>query len=168
MQTLELNSEIKTINIKTINIKTCKGEIIMEYRKFEDKYIVRIQKNEEIMEQLKILCKKEDIKLGSIEGLGAAKEVEIGLFNTETKEYKTTILNGMFEITSLIGNISTKDGETYLHCHINISDESLNVKGGHLVRAVISATGEIIVTKINGTVDRRLDEEVGLNLFLFE
>ena len=120
------------------------------------------------MEQLKILCKKEDIKLGSIEGLGAAKEVEIGLFNTETKEYKTTILNGMFEITSLIGNISTKDGETYLHCHINISDESLNVKGGQLVRAVISATGVIIVTKINGTVDRRLDEEVGLNLFLFE
>lgn len=140
----------------------------MEYRKFADKYVVRIQKNEEIMEQLKILCEREGIKLGSIEGLGAAREVEIGLFNTQTKEYKTTILTGMFEITSLIGNISTKDGNTYLHCHINISDESLSVKGGHLVRAVVSATGEMIVTKIEGSVNRKLDEEVGLNLFLFE
>lgn len=140
----------------------------MEYRKFDNKYVVRIQKNEEIIEQIKELCKIEGIKVGSIEGLGAAKEVEIGLFNTETKEYKTTVLNGMFEITSLIGNISTKEGETYLHCHINISDETLNVKGGHLVRAVISATGEIIVTKIEGTVERKLDDEVGLNLFLFE
>lgn len=139
----------------------------MEYRRFDNKYIVRIQKNEEVMEQLKLLCQKEKIELGSISGLGAAKEVEIGLFNTETKEYKTTTLNGIFEITSLIGNISTKEGETYLHCHINISDESLQVKGGHLVRAVISATGEIVVTKIQGNVNRKFDEEIGLNLFSF-
>lgn len=140
----------------------------MEYRKFGNKYVVRIQKGEEIIEQLKDLCQKENINLGSIEGIGAVNEVEIGLFNTETKEYKTTVLKGMFEITSLIGNISTKEGESYLHCHINVSDESLNVKGGHMVRAVVSATSEIIVTKIDGMVNRKFDKEVGLNLFLFE
>ncbi len=140
----------------------------MEYRKFNNQYVVRIQKNEEIMEQIKMLCQKENIKLGSITGLGAAKEVEIGLFNTETKEYKTTTVTGIFEITSLVGNISTKDGETYLHCHINISDASLNTKGGHLVRAIVSATGEIVITKIEGNVGRKFDDETGLNLFSFE
>ena len=139
----------------------------MEYKKFGNHYVVRMEKGEEIMESLKKLCLDEDIRLGSISGLGAAKEVEIGLFNTETKEYKTTVMQGMFEITSLIGNITRKENEVSLHCHINFSDASLNTFGGHLVKAVISATGEIIITKIDGEVNRRFDEEIGLNLFDF-
>lgn len=139
----------------------------MEYRKFGNTYIVRLEKNEEVLSSLKDFCFKEDIKLGSIVGLGASREVEIGLFNTETKEYKTTVMEGMFEITSLVGNITRKDDEVYLHCHINFSDDSLKTFGGHLVRAVISATCEIVVTKIDGEVNRKFDEEIGLNLFRF-
>lgn len=139
----------------------------MEYRKFGNHYVVRIEKGEEVLSKLKELCLNENIHLGSISGLGAANEVEIGLFNTETKEYKTTVMKGMFEITSLIGNITRKDDEVYLHCHINFSDASLHTFGGHLVSGKISATSEIIVTAIDGEVNRRFDENIGLNLFDF-
>lgn len=139
----------------------------MEYRKFNNSYVVRINKGEEIVEKLKDLCKKEDIKVAEITGLGASNLVEIGLFNVNTKEYKTTTFEGMFEITSLIGNATRKDGEVYLHLHINFSDETGNTKGGHLVRCNISATSEIIVNKIEGNVDRKLSDEIGLNLMKF-
>ena len=139
----------------------------MEYRKFNNSYVIRINKGEEIVEKLKELCKKEDIKVAEITGLGASNLVEIGLFNVNTKEYKTTTFEGMFEITSLIGNATRKDGEVYLHLHINVSDETGNTKGGHLVRCNISATSEIIVNKIEGNVDRKLSDEIGLNLMKF-
>lgn len=139
----------------------------MEYRKFNNSYVIRINKGEEIVEKLKELCEKEDIKVAEITGLGASNLVEIGLFNVNTKEYKTTIFEGMFEITSLIGNATRKDGEVYLHLHINFSDETGNTKGGHLVRCNISATSEIIVNKIEGNVDRKLSDEIGLNLMKF-
>ena len=139
----------------------------MEYRKFGNYYVVRIEKGEEVLSKLKELCLNENIRLGSISGLGAANEVEIGLFNTETKEYKTTVMKGMFEITSLIGNITRKDDEVYLHCHINFSDASLQTFGGHLVSGKISATSEIIVTAIDGEVNRRFSQNIGLNLFDF-
>lgn len=139
----------------------------MEYRKFNNSYVVRINKGEEIIEKLKELCEKEDIKVAEITGLGASNLVEIGLFNVNTKEYKTTTFEGMFEITSLIGNATRKDGEVYLHLHINFSDETGNTKGGHLVRCNISATSEIIVNKIEGNVDRKLSDEIGLNLMKF-
>ena len=139
----------------------------MEYRKFNNAYVVRINKGEEIIEKLKELCEKEDIKVAEITGLGASNLVEIGLFNVNTKEYKTTTFEGMFEITSLIGNATRKDGEVYLHLHINFSDETGNTKGGHLVRCNISATSEIIVNKIEGNVDRKLSDEIGLNLMKF-
>ncbi len=139
----------------------------MEYRKFNNSYVIRINKGEEIVEKLKELCEKEDIKVAEITGLGASNLVEIGLFNVNTKEYKTTTFEGMFEITSLIGNATRKDGEVYLHLHINFSDETGNTKGGHLVRCNISATSEIIVNKIEGNVDRKLSDEIGLNLMKF-
>lgn len=140
----------------------------MEYVKFENDYIVRLNKGEEVISKLKELCKSEDIRLAEITGLGASNLVEIGVFNPSTKEYSTKVFEGMFEITSLIGNATRKDGEVYLHIHINFGDENGNVRGGHLVQAKISATSEIIVRKINGEVGRRLDREVGLNLLSFE
>ncbi len=141
----------------------------MEYRKMDDThYVVRILKGEEVMEQLSLLAQLENMECGEITGLGASNKVEIGLFNTETKEYKTTVKEGMFEVTSIIGNISRKEGEVYLHCHINFSDASLSTYGGHLVKCYISATGEFIVTKIDGKVERKFDPEIGLNLFSFE
>lgn len=139
----------------------------MEYRKFDDTYVVRLNKGEEVVEKLKELCKNENIKLAEITGLGASNLIEIGVFNVNTKEYNTKVFEGMFEITSLVGNATRKDGDVYLHLHINFGDADGIVKGGHLVRSVISATSEIIVRKIDGEVGRKLSDEIGLNLLEF-
>lgn len=139
----------------------------MEYKKFEDTYVIRLNKGEEVIDSLKELCKTEDIKLAEVTGLGASDLVEIGVFNVNTKEYKTKLFEGMFEITSLVGNVTRKDSEVYLHIHINFGDEDGNVKGGHLVKSRISATSEIILRKVNGNVDRQLNEDIGLNLLKF-
>lgn len=139
----------------------------MEYRKFKNDYVIRLNKDEEILTSLKEICKKENVQVAEITGLGASNLVEIGVFNVNTKEYKTKIFEGMFEITSLVGNVTRKDDEVYLHLHINFGDEVGNVRGGHLVRANISATCEIILRKINGQVGRKFNDEIGLNLLYF-
>ena len=139
----------------------------MEFKKCDNNYVVRLNKGEEIIEQLKILCEKENIKVAEITGIGASNLVEIGVFNPHTKEYKTQIFEGIFEITSVVGNVSRKYNDVYLHIHINFGDENGKVFGGHLVRAKISVTGEIIVRKIEGEIGRKLSEEIGINLLSF-
>lgn len=139
----------------------------MEYSKFGNDFVVRLNRGEEVIAKLKELCKEENIKLAEITGLGASNLVEIGIFNPGTKEYSTKTFEGMFEITSLVGNVTRKDGEVYLHIHINFGDENGIVRGGHLVQAKISATSEIIVRKIDGEVGRKLSDEIGLNLLSF-
>ena len=44
----------------------------MEYRKFADTYVIRLDKGEEIISSLQAICEKENIRLGSVEGIGAA------------------------------------------------------------------------------------------------
>lgn len=139
----------------------------MKYLKKENKYIVRIDKDEEVIEQIKKLAIENNIKAGSITGIGATDKVKVGLFNTSTKEYLSKELVGAFEITSLVGNISRMNNEVYLHLHINVSDENLNVYGGHLNHCYISATCELIIEEINIDVDREFNEEIGLNLYKF-
>lgn len=139
----------------------------MEYKKLGNHYVMRVDPGEEILEKLKELCEREDIRAGSAVGLGAANRAVVGLFDTVNKVYKKKELAGPMEITSLVGNISTKDGETYLHFHVNLCNENMEIMGGHMNACYVSATAEITVTKLEGIVERRMDEEIGLNLYRF-
>ena len=68
---------------------------------------------------------------------------------------------------SLTGTIDTMDGSFYTHLHMSAGDEQGRVFGGHLNRAVVSATCEMIVREIPGAVDRAFSQEIGLNLLKF-
>ncbi len=140
----------------------------MEYRKFNDTYVVRMNRGEEVISKLTELCKKEGIKVASVEAIGASDHVVIGLYDVAKREYHKNTIDEPMEITSLLGNVSTKNGETYIHLHINVCREDMTVLGGHLNECRISATCEMFVRTVNGTVERELDErETGLNLFKF-
>ena len=128
---------------------------------------MRIDPGEEICEQLIAVAQKEEISLSEISGLGAINDFTTGVFDTARKEYHSNHFTGTFEIVSLTGTLTRKAGEVYLHAHFSAGDEKGNVFGGHLNRAVVSATAEIIIRIINGEVGRSFHEEIGLNLFCF-
>jgi len=139
----------------------------MEYRKIGSTYIVRIDKNEEILEQVKALAFKEGIRLATVQALGAVDDFTVGVFKTEEKKYHSNHFQGSYEIVSLTGTINTMNGEFYTHLHMSAGDDQGRVVGGHLNRANVSATCEMVVTELPGTVDRTFNEEVGLNLLQF-
>ena len=140
----------------------------MEYRKFQNKIIVRMDKGEEILEKVREVAEKEKIKLADISALGAVSEFTVGVFDTEAKEYHANEFKGSFEIVSLTGTINTMNDEFYCHLHMSAGNEKRQVFGGHLNKAIISATCEMVITLIEGRVDRRFEEKVGLNLFQFQ
>lgn len=139
----------------------------MEYRRFGNTIIARIDTGEEILEGIKEVAEKEKIKLASISALGAVNNFTVGVFKTEEKKYYSNDFKGNFEIVSLVGTINTMNDEFYSHIHMSAGNEKGEVFGGHLNRAIVSATCEMVINIIEGRVDRYFDEEVGLNLFKF-
>lgn len=139
----------------------------MEYRRFKDMIIARLDKNEEILAEVKKIALAENIKLASVSALGAIDKFTVGVYKVDEKKYYANSFAGWFEIVSLTGTISTMNGEYYCHLHLSAGDENGQVFGGHLNEARISATCEMVIRIIDGEVDRRLDEEVGLNVFKF-
>ena len=139
----------------------------MQYRRFGATIIARMDKGEEITCQVRKIAEAEKISLASIEALGALSDFNVGLFDVTEKKFHGNHFHGAYEIVSLTGTINTKDGEFYSHLHMSAADENAHVYGGHLVDATISATCEMVIRVLDGTVDRYFDEETGLNLFKF-
>lgn len=139
----------------------------MEYRRFGNTIVARIDKGEEILTEIKNIAEVEKIKLANINALGATNDFVVGVFKTSEKKYYSNEFKGDFEIVSLTGTINTMNGEFYSHIHFSAGNEKGEVFGGHLNKAVVSATCEMIINVIDANVDRIHDEEIGLNLFKF-
>ncbi len=139
----------------------------MEYRRFGNTIVARIDRGEEILAAIREIAGAEHIQLASVSALGATNDFTVGVYNVDEKQYHANDFKGNFEIVSLTGTINTMDGEFYTHLHMSAGNEKGQVFGGHLNRAVVSAVCEMVITVIDGVVDRRFSEEIGLNLFRF-
>lgn len=140
----------------------------MEYKRFNNTILARIDKGEEIIEKLMEICEKEKVKLANVNALGAVNDFTVGLFDTKEKKYFSKNYTGDYEIVSLTGSVSTMDGKLYNHIHMSAGDKENKVVGGHLNRAVVGATCEMFIFVVDGQVDRKLNQEVGLNLLKFD
>ena len=139
----------------------------MDYRRFGSTIVARIDKGEEILEKLKEIALKENIKLAGVSALGATNDFTVGVYKVDEKKYYSNEFKGNFEIVSLTGTVNTMNGEFYSHIHMSAGNDRGEVFGGHLNKAVVSATCEMLIDIIDGRVDRRYSEEIGLNLFEF-
>ena len=148
----------------------------MKYQQFGNKYIVRIDRGEEIIESLKVFCAENKITLGSVSAIGAVQKVTLRFFDQNTKKYNDKEFVENLEIANFTGNISTMQGgvypptykaiggRVYLHCHTTLGNSNYQTLGGHVLSAVVGGTFEAIIEKIDGRVERGLDEGIGLNL----
>lgn len=139
----------------------------MDYRRFGDTLVIRMDPEEEILATLKTIALKENIKLASVQALGAVSSFRAGVYDLARHEYHVNRFEGAYEIVSLTGSINTMNGEYYSHLHIAAGDEKGSVAGGHLNEAIVSATCEMFVTIIDGTVDRIKSPDTGINVFRF-
>lgn len=139
----------------------------MQYKRFNNTIVARIDKGEEILDKIKEISLKENVKLANVNAIGATNNFTVGVLNVDEKKYCSNEFKGNFEIVSLSGTINTMNNEFYTHIHMSAGNEKGEVFGGHLNKAVVSATCEMVINIIDGIVDRKYDDSIGLNLFDF-
>ena len=139
----------------------------MDYRRFNDTILLRIDRGEEIIETVRKVAEKEHIRLASVEALGATDDFTVGVYDVAEKHYDSKTFTGPHEIVSLVGTITEKDGAFYQHLHMSAGNARCEVFGGHLNRATVSATCEMVIRILPGVVGRMPDPEIGINLLQF-
>lgn len=139
----------------------------MEYRRFADTLIVRLDPGEEICASMLSLAEREGIALAEINGLGAVDDFTVGVYDLEARAFRPNRFTGPHEIAALHGTLTSKDGAPYLHLHLSAGDAQGRAVGGHLKRATVSVTAEIVVRTLPGTVGRAYAENSGIDELCF-
>ena len=136
----------------------------MEYKKIENKIVFRLEMGEGLMESTQRIATAENVKLASINGIGACSKIEMGYIDLSIKEYVFKTFEGNLEILQATGNITLKDGEPFPHIHISVANSECQAFGGHLNEATISATFEGVMQIIDHEIHREFNEDLGLAL----
>ena len=58
------------------------------------------------MTSIKKICQENNIKAGSLSGIGASNSLSVSFYSEKEKGYVEKSFQGSYEITSVVGNIS--------------------------------------------------------------
>jgi len=128
------------------------------------KYIIRLDRGEDVIQELKNFCQAKKIGAAFFFALGAAYETELAHYDIDKKRYSNKVIRQKLEINSLAGNIALMDGKIIIHSHGVFSDETMQTQAGHVNRLMVAATCEIFLEVLKGKIQRKLDKDIGLNL----
>jgi len=129
-------------------------------------FIGRIKNGKDLCGALTDFCVKENISFGTFSVIGAVKNVTLGYYDQDDKKYNDIKIEKPLEIAACTGNISSKDGEVFVHAHINVSDDKGESFGGHLMPGAEIFAAEFFIQELTpGTLERKFDDETGLSLW---
>ena len=140
----------------------------MNYRVENSRILLTLSKGDLINKTFEGYAESNNIGCAWLNGIGAVEDPEIGYYSLNTKSYHRKVFSGDYELTSLIGNITIKEGKYFSHTHITFSDSNYQVYGGHLFDAKITAAGEFIMMRGDKNINREMNLEIGLPLWCLE
>ena len=127
-------------------------------------FAVILQTGDEVMACLNDFVARERITAAQVSAIGALSDAELLYFDWETKAYQKIPVNEQVEVASLPGDVAEADGKPALHLHIVIGRRDGSAMAGHLGKAHVRPTLEVIVTESPAHLRKRHDPESGLAL----
>lgn len=140
----------------------------MEYKGAESTYFLRLDPDEKIVESLMAFLEEQFIPSGTFTAVGAVKEVTLRYFDQYNKTFIEKVFSEPMEVTSLTGNITTKDGVPYIHPHIVLGKKDFSTLSGHLKEGIVGPTLEIVINAFDLSIDRTYSQAIGLNILKFD
>ncbi len=128
-------------------------------------FLSSLDHDSEIVASITALAESLGVEVGAVAAIGALKRAEIGYYDQEAHEYRPIEIAGPVEISSLVGNISIRDGKPFLHAHATLADSDGNVRGGHLSSGTVFAA-EVCIQELCGRPPTRTHDPT-TDLFLW-
>jgi uncharacterized protein len=136
----------------------------MRFQRFGDRYIVRLESGESVIDTLTDFLRSEHIEFADLSAAGAVSWIRLGYWNAETRAYEYRELDEQMEVVSFQGNGALKDGAPFLHLHGVVGRQDFSVVAGHIKEAHVHPTLEVWLRTEDVPVRRVHDSVRGLDL----
>jgi predicted DNA-binding protein with PD1-like motif len=125
-------------------------------------------KGDEAIAELERFAKAQRLSAAGFTAIGAFSDAVLGYFDRDRKEYDEIPVDEQVEVLSLAGDVALADEEPKVHAHVVLGKRDGTAHGGHLLRAHVWPTLELILTESRAELRKRHDPETGLALIDIE
>ncbi|MGH7543042.1 MAG: PPC domain-containing DNA-binding protein [Gemmatimonadota bacterium] len=126
--------------------------------------LVVLPRGTDLMDGIRDAVEEASVESCSFVGVGAIEAPRLAWFDRYEKRYRESSLEGVWEIASLIGNVTRYENAPRIHAHMVVSDRSCQTRAGHVAGGVVGVTCEIVLTPFDAPVERRFDDALHLPL----
>jgi predicted DNA-binding protein with PD1-like motif len=140
--------------------------LIAENPSGERTYAVIFAKGDEIMSGLTGFAVREKLVAGHFTAIGALESARFGWFDRAQKAYSNIPIDQQVEMISLNGDVGLVNGMPQIHAHGAVGFPDGQLRGGHMLEAIVWPTLELFFTAYRTPLIKTRDTET--NLFLFD
>jgi uncharacterized protein len=156
---LEIGDKKRTDNVRVTMA-------VVEIVETKERFTGKLGHGCDLLGELSEICREKNVRLGWLKGLGAVRKACQAYYDQHTHEYQPLEIDRPLEITHLVGNVSVKDGNPFVHAHVTLADEEGHAYGGHLAPGTIVFACEFTLEALSGgALERPFDETTGLSLW---
>lgn len=127
-----------------------------------------METGDEVVATLSRFAREQGLAGSHFTAIGALRDVVLGFFDWEIKDYRRIELQEQVEVLSLLGDIALHEGEPRLHAHIVVGRADGSAHGGHLLEAHVRPTLEIVLVETPALLRRTYDPASNLPLINLE
>ncbi len=119
---------------------------------------------EEVMSGLQGFAQERGVTGAHFTAIGAFREAVLGFFDLKRKAYDKIAIREQVEVLALTGNVALHEGRPKVHAHAVVGKRDGTAHGGHLLRAHVRPTLEVVLVESSRRLQRRTDPKTGLPL----
>jgi len=127
-------------------------------------YAVIFDIGDEAMAGLLDFAQASGISAAHFTAIGAFSDAVLAYFDWQSKQYKDIPIAEQVEVLALTGDVALKDGKPRIHAHVVLGRSDGTTRGGHLKRAHVRPTLEVMLTETPAALQRVHDDRTGLAL----
>jgi predicted DNA-binding protein with PD1-like motif len=139
--------------------------LIAENPSGERTYAVIFAKGDEIMSGLTEFAVREKLVASHFTAIGALERGRFGWFDRAQKAYRNIPIEEQVELISLVGDVGLVNGAPQIHAHRAVGFPDGQMRGGHILEAVVWPTLELFLTAYRTPLIKTHDAETNLSLF---
>jgi uncharacterized protein len=121
-------------------------------------------RGDEVMEELELFAREHELSGAHFTAIGAFSDATLGYFDWERKDYRENDVPEQVEVLTLSGDVAEHEGSPAIHAHVVLGRADGSALGGHLLRAHVWPTLELILTETPVHLRKHHDEASGLAL----
>ncbi|MEO3743458.1 DUF296 domain-containing protein [Plantactinospora sp. B5E13] len=126
--------------------------------------VVVLDQGDEAVAAVNAVARRRGILAAQVTAVGGFSTAEVGYFDWRIRDYQRIPVPEQVEVLALTGDIAEFRGEPALHVHAVLGRRDGSTVGGHLLRAEVWPTLEVIITEVAESLAKRVDPETGLAL----